>query len=388
MIRRAIAVLLVLHAAIHLFGFAKAFGVADIPLLPQAIPRSAGGLWAVAALLCLAAAAALFLLPRWWWAFGAAAVVISQAVIVSSWQDAKVGTVVNAVLLIAVLYGGASRGPLSLRREFERDLKRICHLPPSSQHGAVTENDLALLPDLVARYLRRSGVVGRPPVTDFRATWTGRIRSGPNSAWMTFTADQLDIVDPPQRFFMMDARMKGLPVDVLHVFDDKGATMRVRLLSVRSMVDAKGAALTRAETVTLVNDLCCYAPGALLSPDISWEPIDNRSVAAHFTIGINTVTAKLYFDDSGDLVDFVADGRAAMSLDGSSLTPMTWSTPLSAHAQVGPARVATKAEVKWHPATGAWTYGEFALTSLTYNAASPGLPAGAPQLIGQPRQPR
>ena len=91
---------------------------------------------------------------------------------------------------------------------------------------------------------------------------------------MTFTADQLDIVDTPQRFFMMDARMKGLPVDVLHVFDHDGATMRVRLLSVRSMVDAKGPALTHAETVTLFNDLCCLAPGALLSPDITWESID------------------------------------------------------------------------------------------------------------------
>jgi len=91
---------------------------------------------------------------------------------------------------------------------------------------------------------------GRPAVTDFRATWTGRIRSAPDSAWMTFAAEQLDLVDTPERFFIMNARMKGLPVDVLHAFDDYGGTMRVRLLSVRSMVDAKGVALTHAETVT------------------------------------------------------------------------------------------------------------------------------------------
>ncbi len=116
---------------------------------------------------------------------------------------------------------------------------------------------------------------------------------------MTFNADQLDIVDTPQRFFMMDARMKGLPVDVLHVFDSDGATMRVRLLSVRSIVDAKGAVLTHAETVTLFNDICCYAPGALLSPDITWEPIDDHSATAHYALGANTITAELRFDDSG-----------------------------------------------------------------------------------------
>lgn len=192
---------------------------------------------------------------------------------------------------------------------------------------------------------------------------------------MTFTADQLDIVDTPRRFFMMDARMTGLPVDVLHVFDDDGATMRVRLLSVRTMVDVKGAALTHAETVTLFNDLCCLAPGALLTPNISWESIDKHTAAALFRLGANTVAAELRFDDSGDLVDFVADGRGAISADGLSFTPLRWSTPLRAHAQVGPARVATKAEVKWHPDSGAWTYGEFELTSLAYNVADRAEPA-------------
>jgi len=100
------------------------------------------------------------------------------------------------------------------------------------------------------------------------------------------------------------------------------------------MVDAKGAELTHAETVTLFNDLCCLAPGALLSPGITWEPVDNHTAAAYFTLGTTTVTAELRFDDSGDLVDFVADGRGAISADGRTITPLRWSTPLRDYAQV------------------------------------------------------
>lgn len=369
MIRITIAALFALHGLIHFLGFAKAFKLADIPQLVQPISQPAGLLWLTAGILCLVAAGTLFFAPRWWWAIGAGAVVISQAVIVSSWGDASVGTVANVVLLAAVVYGFASRGPLSLRAEFEHDLTRMWPPVRSASGTVILESDLASLPDPVQRYLRRSGVVGQLPVTDFRATWTGRIRSDPDSAWMTFTADQLDLVDTPERFFMMDAKMKGLPVDILHAFDDEGATMRVRLLSVRSMVDAKGAALTHAETVTLFNDLCCLAPGALLSPDIIWEPVDPHTATAHFTLGVNTITAQLLFDDLGDLIDFVADGRAVMSPDDRTPSPMRWSTPLHDYAQVGPVRVATKAEVKWHPASGAWTYGEFELTSLAYNVA-------------------
>jgi hypothetical protein len=206
-------------------------------------------------------------------------------------------------------------------------------------------------------------------VHDFRATWTGRIRSGPEAEWMTFTADQLNILDTPRRFFLMDARMKGLPVDVLHAFDEKGASMRVRLLSVRSMVDAHGAELTHAETATLFNDLCVLAPSALVRADVTWQPVDAHRAVARFTLGVNTITAELRFNDAGDLVDFVTDDRAAGSPDGRTFTRMGWSTPVRDYARVGPARVPTKAETRWHPDSGAWTYGEFELTSLAYNVA-------------------
>lgn len=370
MIRIAVAALLVVHGLIHLFGFVEAFGVADVPQLTEPISRPFGLVWLLAAAASLTAAVTLFAARRRWWMFGLGAVLISQTAVLSAWGDARWGTAANLLLLLAVGYGFASRGPLSLRAQFERDLQRVWPTRPAAAALLVVEADLALLPDPVRRYLRRAGVVGRPPVTDFHATWTGRMRSAPDSAWMTFSAEQLDLVDTPQRFFLMDARMKGLPVDVLHVFDENGARMRVRVLSVHSMVDAKGPVLTHAETVTLFNDLCCLAPGALLSPGITCEAIDSRTATARFTLGVNSVTAELHFDDSGDLVDFVADGRGATSPDGRTITPLRWSTPLHAYAQVGPARVATKAEVKWHPASGAWTYGEFELTSLAYNVAS------------------
>ena len=384
MVRIVVAFLFVLHGLIHLFGFAKAFGYADLPLLGQAISEPIGVLWLTAALLCLASAAALFLAPRWWWVVGALAVVTSQVVIVTAWSDAMIGTVANLLLLLAVLYGFAARGPLSLRAEYEHHLE---HEWPWADQRLVTEADLATLPVPVQRYLRRAEVVGRPRVNDFRATFTGRIRSGPDSGWMTFTADQLNILDTPRRFFWMDARMKGLPVDVLHAFDDNGATMRVRLLSVRTMVDAKGAELTRAETVTLFNDLCVCAPGALVFADVTWEPIDAHRATGHFTLGVNTVTAELRFDDDGDLVDFVSDDRAAGSPDGRTFTRVRWTTPVRDYARVGPARVPTKAETRWHPDTGAWTYGEFELTSLAYNVAhrQPAIDRQIPSVVIGPR---
>ena len=143
------------------------------------------------------------------------------------------------------------------------------------------------------------------------------------------------------------------------------------------MVDAKGDSLTRAETVTLFNDLCCLSSGALLSPDITWEPIDNHAATAHFTPGVNTVAAERRFDDSGGLGGLRGrrpwrDFRGWQLIHANALVKV-----MARYAQVGPARVATKTVVKWHPDSGAWTYGAFALTSLAYYEAN--RPASRPR---------
>lgn len=365
MIRTVFLIVVLAHGLIHLLGFAKAFGLAELPQLTQPIPRGRGLLWLTAGLLMLATAASLLVWPRGWWLLGALALVISQVVILSSWRDAKAGTVANLILLAGVLYGLASEGPWSLRADYERSTRPSRAV--ASAEAVLTEADLAALPEPVRRYVRQSGALGQPRPRSFRATWTGRIRSSASAPWMAFTAEQENRLDLPRRHFLMDATMKGLPVSVLHAFDERGATMRVRLLSLASMVDAKGAELTRAETVTLFNDLCILAPGALTSPLIAWEPIDGRQARASFSLRGHTIRAELRFNDLGGLVDFSSDDRLAGSSDGRTFTPLHWTTPLRNYAQMGPVRVATHGEAVWHPSSGPYTYGEFELTSLAYN---------------------
>jgi len=102
-VRVAFAFLMVVHALIHLMGFAKAFGLAQIAQLKQPISPPLGVLWLLAALGFLAGAILLFVEPRWWWAPAAAALVLSQAVILTDWSEARVGTVANLVVLVPVV---------------------------------------------------------------------------------------------------------------------------------------------------------------------------------------------------------------------------------------------------------------------------------------------
>lgn len=360
---------MVVHGLIHLLGFAKAFGLAQLPQLTQPISRPGGVAWLAAGLLVLAASVALVAWPRGGWAIGAAAVVASQLVIVLAWHDAKLGTVANAVLAIAVAYGYLTHGPSSFRARFDQERARGLARPLVAP--VVTEADLAALPDPVRRYLRATGFVGHPQVRNFHARFRGRIRSAADAPWMPFDVEQQSFVDQPARLFLMDATKSHLPVQAFHRFVDGVATMQVRLVGAVPVVDARGPVMDRAETVTLFNDMCVLAPGTLIDPAIAWRSIDARSARARFTLGAHTIEATLMFDADGLLTDFVSDDRAAASPDGRAFTPQRWSTPMRDYRRYGAFRLASRGEARWHAPSGEYSYVELDIVDLAYNVRPP-----------------
>lgn len=259
--------LLLLHGLIHLMGFAKAFGYAELPQLTQPISKPMGLAWLVATGLFLLTLIALFAWPRGWWMLGAAALLASQVVILTSWTDAKFGTVANLIVLAGVVVGFAAHGPTSFRAEFERDVNAAL-APASTPEPLLTEADIVSLPLPVRRYIEKTGALGQPRVRNFHLTFEGRIRGGPEKPWMTFTGEQYNTYAPNARYFLMDAAMYGVPVEAFHRFVGASATMRVKAVSIVPIVDASGPEMTKAETVTLFNDMCVFAPGALVDSRI------------------------------------------------------------------------------------------------------------------------
>ena len=109
---------------------------------------------------------------------------------------------------------------------------------------------------------------------------------------MPWTGDQINTFGPqPSRVFKMDATMHGLPADILHIYDHGSASMHVKAASIATLTKADGPEMDQAETVTVLNDLCVLAPGALVDAPIDWSIIDNRHVRARYTNEHHTVTA-------------------------------------------------------------------------------------------------
>jgi hypothetical protein len=126
--------------------------------------------------------------------------------------------------------------------------------------------------------------------------------------------------------------------------------------------------MDRSEAVTLFNDMCLLAPGTLVDPRVTWQTIDSRSVRARFTNGQQTIAAVLEFDDTGRLTNFVSDDRSRSSPDGKTFTSLRFSTPVRDYRAFGAVRLASHGDARWHLPGGEFTYGEFDLEEIAFNA--------------------
>jgi hypothetical protein len=370
-VRWVVVAVLAGHGLIHLLGAVKGFGWAEVSQLKQPIGPGGGLVWLLAAVLVLASAVLIAAgAPTWRWAVAVLAAMVSEVAIATAWSDAKFGTAANLILLLAAGYGFASLGPASFHAQFRDRAVEAAAGAHAASTALVTEADLADLPKPLADYVRRSGAVGRPRVTSFSAQFHGRIRSGPDQSWMPFTGEQFNTYGPhPQRVFIMDATRSGLPVTVLHSFKDTTATMRAKVLSVFTVVNASGPEMDRGETVTVFNDLVVLAPGAIVDAPVRWTAVDAHHVRGVFTDGDQTVSAELTFDANHDLVDFVSADRLRASTDVKSFEPQVWSTPLAEHRDADGRRILVMGEGRWHAPEpeGLFTYVEFHTDDITYN---------------------
>lgn len=353
----AFIALLLGHGLIHLLGFLKAFDLAQVNQLTLEISRLVGLLWLLAALLFVVTAAALAMKQRWWWATAIAAALLSQLLIFTAWQDAMFGSIANLIILaVALLHLGSVRFEGRYRQDVRSGQERVRGLPAET----ITEADLQALPQPVQRYLRYVGVVGQPKVVSMYAEMTGEMRQQ-GRGYFPLTAEQYNFFDRPTRLFFMKGRMFGLTVPGYHRYQDNNATMEVRLFGLLPLVKVE---VFEADTVTMFNDMCLLAPAALIDRRITWQSIDDLTVKGTFTNQGVTISATLYFNDQGQLVNFISHDRR----DVSAMKQYPWSTPVSQYRNLNGYNLPTYGEMIWHYPDGDFVYGRLEIENVAYNA--------------------
>jgi hypothetical protein len=236
----------------------------------------------------------------------------------------------------------------------------------SIKREILTENDMSHLPELVRRYIRYTGSVGKEKVINYRAVFTGGIRGKSSEDYMPLRSEQYNFTDNPARLFYIVARKMGIPAKGIHFYIKNNAVMTIKLLGLFTIVDARGPEMDQSETVTLFNDMCFIAPASLIDPAIEWKDTGNHSVSAKFTNGPISVESTLYFDDEGKLVNFLSNDRYETT-DGKNYYRYPWLTPVTGYKEINGFRLPSGARLIYKHPDEEFCYGEFNLESIGYN---------------------
>lgn len=364
--------ILALHAFIHLIGFTQAFHISKPAMLSREISRPAGLLWLLATLLLLTAAILFLARTEQWWMPALAGMLLSQVLIFTVWKDARFGSIANLIILVMVVVAAAS---WNFVRQYRNDARAAWQYSNVQPDSLLTLQDLQHLPPPVQRYLQYTGCVGKPKVHHMQLWFEGQLREK-GQDFFPFRAVQFSAFDQPTRLFFLDARVKGLPTQGYHRYLNTQASMDIKLLSLYPVVNISEGALNQAETVTMFNDMCLLAPATLVDRRIQWEPVDDLSAKALFTNKEITISALLYFNAEGQLVNFVSDDRYAREDGG--LKKYRFSTPISEYRNFDGYRIGTRGSAIYHYPEGAFEYGKFHVIDILYNAPLQKTPANEP----------
>jgi hypothetical protein len=270
------------------------------------------------------------------------------------------------VLISAVIASFAVWFSQNLKRNYKNAVRSELVRTQNINPALLTEQDINHLPDIVKKYIRFTGFIGKPKAINFRTEFSGGIRSNSNEEFMTLRSVQYNFLDDNlSRLFYITAKKAGIPAIGLHLYQNAQATFTIKILGLFQVVNAFGQKMNQGESVTVLNDMCVMAPGSLIDRRITWETIDSTTVKAIFTNKGITVSALLYFTNDGKLVNFISNDR--YETDGKVYNNYPWETPVLEYRNFNDYQLPSKAKLIYKRKDGDFCYGEFDLVSVEYN---------------------
>lgn len=224
----------------------------------------------------------------------------------------------------------------------------------------VGDEMLGGLPEPVQRYLRFTGVVGKPFVCGVHLRQKGRMQLGRGQPWVPLRAEQWYAVQPPG--FVWDGTLFAGPVPLVRARDMYRAGeghMLIKAVSAFTVADARGEELDQGEMMRYLNEMMWF-PSAFLEDNVSFEAVDSTSARVTLSDHGRRVTATMFFDADGRLTEFVGQRYAGGELE-------IWSVPVVAYGELAGLRLPTRCKAVWKFARGDQEYIDVTVTELDHH---------------------
>jgi len=247
-------------------------------------------------------------------------------------------------------------GEMVIESQLRKDVKTLFSLSQNISNKTYSSEQLEQLPEPVRRYFRYSLQENQSYISYVRLMHDGKFRIKPGQKWMPIRGQEYFTVEKPG--FVWFGKVPLFSAE--DVYYNGEGNLRVKLLSLIKIVDAKGKEIDQGELLRWLGEAPWFPTALLPSEKLRWEAIDENSAKAILKDGNITVEGIFYFNQQGEIIQFKAKRFKDGMLEN-------WSGLYHDYREVNGMKVPMRVEVIWNLKEGDFKYVDFSIKKIEYD---------------------
>ena len=245
-----------------------------------------------------------------------------------------------------------------MKSELNKDIEKLFADSKNISGNVYTSNQIKDLPLPVQRYFKYSLKENQPYVSYARLQHGGEFKASKN--WVSIKGEEYFTVEKPG--FVWSGKVPLFSAKDVYI----GGTgnLKVKLLSLIKIVDAKGQETNQGELLRWLGEAPLFPTALLPSENLKWEPIDNDSAKVIFTDKNLTIEGVFCFNEEGQITQF----KTKRYKDKTTLENFTGY--YGDYRTVDGMKVPFYLEATWNLESGDFSYAKFKVTKIEYNNPS------------------
>jgi len=268
---------------------------------------------------------------------------------------------INKIFLITgiIVFGLAITffiGDRIMKSQSAREIEKLFAASDYISDKVYSSQQIKSLPNPVQRYFKYSLPENQPTISYARLKHGGEFRTKPDQKWMTIKGQEYFTVQKPGFIWLGKVPL----VSAKDMYYDGKGSLKVRLLSLIKLVDARGKEVDQGELLRWLAEAAWFPTALLPSEKLNWEPIDNDSSRAVLSDEGLTVEGVFTFNEQGQIALFNTKRYKDNSLE-------SWTGHYKDYRDVDGMKIPFSVEVVWNLESGDFSYARFSMTEIDYN---------------------
>jgi hypothetical protein len=262
-------------------------------------------------------------------------------------------------VLVGLIFLSFVVGKIIVSIHFAPKVNALFHLAKSISQEKYHPNQIQHLPEPVKKYFNYTLKDGQSYISHVRVKHTGTFRSGKDKKWAIIKGEQYATTATPGFVW----KGSTLMFTALDSYVDGKGQLSVFLLSLFTMVNAKGDKYNQGELLRWLGESVLYPTNLLPNDRLQWFPIDDSTARLTFSYRELSLFFVVSFSESGAITGM--ETKRYMNEDKLE----TWIIKLAQYKEMNHVMIPTLLEVKWRLAEGDFSYARFEIAEIQYDIA-------------------